>query len=138
MSCTNIKPADQNTADPQQGGLRDMANRFMADILVVSTEEITQTDRVVGNTDAGDMIIVHAGIKITRGKNISDSQTREIAATVAAFKKTIINLVEASYVVHETDIGTWGYDHATPHLTGGLQQAARHVSFKVGKLYKIG
>ena len=103
MSCTNIKPADQNTADPQQGGLRDMANRFMADILVVSTEEITQTDRVVGNTDAGDMTIVHADIKITRSKNISDNRAREIAATVEAFKKTIADLVEAPYTVCENE-----------------------------------
>ena len=73
----------------------------MADILVVSTEEITQTNGVVGNTDAGDMTIVHAGIKITRGKSISDNQAREIAATVTAFKKTIADLVEARYTVYE-------------------------------------
>ncbi len=101
MSCTNIKPADQNTADPQQRGSRDKANKFMADILVVSTEEITQTDRVVGNTDAGDMTVIRAGIKITRGKNISESQAREIAATIEAFKKTIADLVEAPYTVYE-------------------------------------
>ena len=106
--------------------------------MVVSTEETTQADRIVDNTDAGDMTIVHAGIKITRGKSISDNRTREIAATVEAFKKTIADLVEAPYVVHETDIDTWGYDHATPHLTDGLQPAARQVSFKVGKLYKMG
>ena len=101
MSCVNLKPTGQNTADPQQRWLPDKANKFMADILVVSIEEITQTDRVVGNTDAGDMTIVHAGIKITRGKNISDSQAREITATVEAFKKTIADLVEAPYTVYE-------------------------------------
>ena len=84
------------------------------------------------------MTVIRADIKITRAKDISDNRAREITATVEAFKKTIVDLVEAPYVVHETDIGTWGYDHATPHLTGGLQQAAGHVSFKVGKLYKIG
>ena len=105
MSHIDIKLAGQNTADPQQRRLRDKANRFMADILVVSIEEITQADRVTGNTDAGDTTVIRADIKITRGKNISDNQVREIAGTVEAFKKTIADLVEAPYTVYENR--TW-------------------------------
>ncbi len=101
MSHIDMKLAGQNTADPQQRRLRDKPNKFKADILVVSTEEITQTNGVVGNTDAGDTTVIRADIKITRGKNISDNRAREIAATVEAFKKTIADLVEAPYTVYE-------------------------------------
>ena len=105
MSHINMKLAGQNTADPQQRGLRDKANKFMADILVVSTEEITQANPISGNTDAGHMIVIRADIKITRAKDISDNRAREITATVEAFKKTIADLVEAPYTVYENQ--TW-------------------------------
>ena len=68
----------------------------------------------------------------------SCDKAQMIAATVERLKDMVGDLVEAPYVVHETDIGTWGYDHATPPSTGGLQPAARQVNFRVGKLYKIG